>query len=206
MIEIVTRYDVDGIQYDFIRYPNASGCFCTKCRRRFEGYIGNRAAKWPDDCVSGSRREQWIDYRCSRISALVERISTRIRQVAPNVKISAAVFRDWPRRRETVGQDWVKWCEKGWLDSVCPMNYTLDAGLFAERAEIHRAALPNGFPVVQGIGIASSNGRMNRPDQLAVQIAIARRTGAAGFIGFCYQPRDTASLFTPLAHWLNVPK
>jgi len=205
MIEIVTRYDVDGIQYDFIRYPNASGCFCTKCRERFEDYSGNRVANWPDDCINGPRREQWIEYRCSRISALVERISTRIRRVAPNVKISAAVFREWPQCRETVGQDWVKWCERGWLDFVCPMNYTLDARLFAERAEIHRAALPNGFPVAQGIGIASGNGRMNRSDKLAVQIAIARRTGARGFVGFCYQPGHTTSLIAPLADWLNVP-
>ena len=162
-------------------------------------------ADWPDDCITGSRREQWIEYRCSRISALVERISTRIRRLAPDVRISAAVFRDWPRCRETVGQDWVKWCEKGWLDFVCPMNYTLDAKLFAERAEIHRAALSEGFPVVQGIGIASGNGKMNRSEELAVQIALARRCGAAGFLGFCYQPGHTTSLFAPLAGWLDTP-
>ena len=117
MTEIVSRYEVDGIQYDFIRYPNASGCFCKKCRKRFEADSGRRVADWPDDCITGSRREQWIEYRLSRISALVERISTRIRRLAPDVRISAAVFRDWPRCRETVGQDWVKWCEKGWLET-----------------------------------------------------------------------------------------
>ena len=205
MIEIVTRYPVDGIQYDFIRYPNASGCFCEKCRKRFENDAGGRVVNWPEDCITGPRREQWIEYRSSRISALVERISTRIRRVAPNVKISAAVFGDWPQCREAVGQDWVKWCQQGWLDFVCPMNYTLDAGLFAARAEIHRDALPEGFPVVQGIGIASGNGKMHRPEELAVQIAIARRYGAAGFVGFCYQPGHTTSLFEPLARWLEVP-
>ncbi len=38
MLEIVSRYEVDGVQYDFIRYPNLQGCFCPQCR----GCIG----KW----------------------------------------------------------------------------------------------------------------------------------------------------------------
>jgi hypothetical protein len=64
---------------------------------------------------------------------------------------------------------------RGWLDFVCPMNYTLDARVFGERAARHRAALPAGFPLVQGIGIAS------------------------GWIGFCYRPEHTRALLTPCA-------
>jgi uncharacterized lipoprotein YddW (UPF0748 family) len=198
MIEIVSNYDVDGIQYDFIRYPNASGCFCAKCRQGFERETGNPVANWPDDCVDGSRHAEWVEYRCGRISSLVERISTRIREVNPKVKISAAVFRDWPDCRENNGQDWVRWCQQGWLDFVCPMNYTLDPVLFAERAAIHRKAVPKGFPIVQGIGIASGAGKMNSAEELAVQIMLARQAGAAGFVGFAYQPSHTSALFMPL--------
>jgi uncharacterized lipoprotein YddW (UPF0748 family) len=203
MLEIATRYEVDGIQYDFIRYPNAQGCFCPECRERFERETARPVADWPADCIDGPRHGEWVEYRAGRISALVERISTRIRQLAPEVKISAAVFRDWPDCREAVGQDWVRWCEQGWLDFVCPMNYTLDAALFAERAKIHREAVPAGVPVVQGIGIASGAGRMTRPAELAVQIALARRSGAAGFVGFCYTPEHTTGLFGPLQGWLG---
>ena len=203
MVEIVSEYDVDGIQYDFIRYPNSSGCFCAKCRQGFERETGKPVAHWPDDCIDGPRHDEWVEYRCGRISALVEQISTRIRQVNPKVKISAAVFRDWPTCRENNGQDWVRWCREGWLDFVCPMNYTLDAKLFAERAAIHREAVPKGFPIVQGIGIASGNGKMNTAEELAVQIMLARQAGAAGFVGFAYQPKHTSELFMSLKSELN---
>ena len=123
----------------------------------------------------------------------------------PNVKISAAVFRDWPQCRENNGQDWVRWCREGWLDFVCPMNYTLDPVLFAERAKIHRQAVPAGFPIVQGIGIASGQGRMQTADELAVQVMLARQAGSAGFVGFAYQPKHTASLFAPLKNILERP-
>jgi uncharacterized lipoprotein YddW (UPF0748 family) len=198
MVEIVSEYEVDGIQYDFIRYPNSSGCFCEKCRKGFEHETGQAVAHWPDDCIDGPRHTAWVEYRCSRISALVERISTRLRQVNPQVKISAAVFRDWPDCREAVGQDWVRWCREGWLDFVCPMNYTLDPKRFAERAAIHRNVVPEGFPILQGIGIASGTGRMKTTEELALQIMLARQAGAAGFVGFAYQPLHTSELFMPL--------
>jgi uncharacterized lipoprotein YddW (UPF0748 family) len=203
MLELVSNYDIDGIQYDFIRYPNDRGCFCNKCRERFERESGKPVADWPTDCISGSRHGEWVEYRVRRISELVRRISGHIRQIDPKVRISAAVFRDWPDCREKVGQDWVRWCREGWLDFVCPMNYTLDSELFASRASNHRRALPAGFPIVQGIGIASGNGRMVSPDKLAVQIVLARKHGARGFVGFCYTPQHTSSLFGPLQSWLG---
>lgn len=203
MVEIASGYDVDGIQYDFIRYPNASGCFCEKCRQGFELQTQKPVEHWPQDCVDGPRHAEWVEYRCGRISALVQRISTRIREVNPKVKISAAVFRDWPDCRENNGQDWVRWCREGWLDFVCPMNYTLDPKLFAERAAIHRKAVPEGFPIVQGIGIASGAGKMASSEELAVQIMLARQAGSAGFVGFAYQPRHTSELFAPLNRMWN---
>jgi len=203
MLEIATRYDVDGIQYDFIRYPNALGCFCAQCRAGFEKTTGKPVAHWPADVTKGSRKTEWTEYRCGRISALVQRVSTRLRQEAPQVKISAAVFRDWPTCRENVGQDWVRWCREGWLDFVCPMNYTLDPKLFAERTAIHRQVLPAGFPLIEGIGLRSGAGDMNNAGELAVQVALARLHGATGFVGFCYTPKHTSMLFDPLRAWMN---
>lgn len=205
MVEVVTNYEVNGVQYDFIRYSGPQGCFCAKCRARFEEETGKPVAAWPTDVIDGPRKAEWIEYRCARISALVERISTRIRQIAPKVKISAAVFRDWPACRENNGQDWVRWCKEGWLDFVCPMNYTLDTKLFAERCAAHREAVPKGFPIVQGIGIASGQGSMKTSAEVAVQIAIARQHGAAGFVGFCYRPKHTSALLGPLHDWLRRP-
>ena len=85
------------------------------------------------------------------------------------------------------------------------MNYTLDAEQFVERARIHRRALPEGFPLVEGIGIAAGAGRMRRPEELALQISLARRAGAAGFVGFAYNPHHTAQLFGPLRQWIDAP-
>ena len=86
--------------------------------------------------------------------------------------------------------------------SVAPLGYeghhSNAAWLFAERAAIHRKAVPEGFPIVQGIGIASGAGQMDTTEELAVQIMLARQAGAVGFVGFAYQPKHTSKLFSPL--------
>ena len=199
MLEIVSNYDVDGIQYDFIRYPNAQGCFCPRCKALFEKETGKPVPAWPKDVLKdGGRYAEWIEFRCRRISAIVEHVSTKIRAANPKVKISAAVFRDWPRCRETNGQDWARWCREGWLDFVCPMNYTNSDETFLKNCISHRDGLPEGFPVVQGIGTNSGNSRMDDPGQALLQVMLARQQGAVGFVGFCYRPGHTTELHTPL--------
>jgi hypothetical protein len=90
------------------------------------------------------------------------------------------------------------WCRKGWLDFVCPMNYTNSDETFLANCKSHVTAVPNGFPVAQGIGISSGNSEMDDPGQLLLQIMLARQQGAIGFVGFCYKPEHTRKLCMPL--------
>ncbi len=206
MIEISANYDIDGIQYDFIRYPGSQGCFCAKCRDLFEKETGRAVGRWPEDVLEGGvRYDAYIEFRCGRISAIVKHISAEIRRVNTKARISAAVFRNWPECRVNNGQDWVRWCREGWLDFVCPMTYTTDVAEYQSLIQTHRQAVPDGFPIVEGLGIASGSGRMEDPGKAALHIILARKAGAAGFCGFCYRPGDTAALFEPLTTWLNDP-
>jgi uncharacterized lipoprotein YddW (UPF0748 family) len=203
MVEIASSYDIDGIQYDFIRYPNSQGCFCDACRALFEKETGKPVGTWPADVLKGGPRyDDYIEFRCRRISAVVQRTSTAIRRVNPTVKISAAVFREYPGCRESNGQDWPVWCRNGWLDAVFPMTYTHDSAHYDKLVKAHRALLPESFPLIEGIGISSGNGAMEDPGKVALHIALARRAGAQGFCGFCYRPGHTESLFKPLDRWL----
>lgn len=206
MVEIASRYDVDGLEYDFIRYPNTRGCYCGKCRALFEKETGAPVINWPADVLDGGiRHAAYLEFRCERISAIVKTVSTAVRRVNSTVKISAAVFRDWPNCRESVGQDWARWCREGWLDFVCPMTYTTDPELYRDLVKIHREAVPPGFPIVEGIGIASGSGTMDDPGQVALHIILARKAGAVGFCGFCYRPEATTRLLAPLTQWMDAP-
>lgn len=184
MLEIAARYDVDGLHFDYIRYPDSDHCVCDGCRARFEAEIGRVVPQWPDDLRSNEWRAEWNEWRRRQISGVVEEVHRRARAVRPGLKLSAAVFREWERDRDHVAQDWKLWCERGWLDFVCPMNYTDSAARFAQLVERQREWAGT-VPLYPGIGASASSSRLGVMEVIE-QVRIAERLGAAGFVVFNY--------------------
>ncbi len=185
MVEIARNYPVDGLHFDYIRYPDGSHCFCDGCRARFERHLGRSLATWPADVRSpGELRTQWLDWRRAQITLVVRSVAEQARQVRPGIRISAAVFRNWPMDRDSVGQDWKLWCEKGYLDFVCPMDYTDSNQTFRSflRNQTEWAA---GKPLYPGIGLSVWNDPRD-PARLIEQIAICREFKTGGFTVFNY--------------------
>ena len=58
MLEVARKYDVDGLHFDYIRYPDHDKCYCDGCRSRFEQQTGTKVAKWPADCYLGRPARQ----------------------------------------------------------------------------------------------------------------------------------------------------
>ena len=58
-------------------------------------------------------------------------VSREAKKIRPGLKISAAVFGSYPGCRESVAQDWPAWVKAGYLDFVCPMDYTTSDEEFA---------------------------------------------------------------------------
>ncbi len=197
MIEVARNYDVDGIHFDYIRYPGREGCYCDGCRRRFEAQLGRPVAHWPADVRDGPLRAAYTDFRCAQISRLVEATAKAVRRIKPHCKISAAVFNSYPACRDSVGQDWVLWCRKGWLDFVCPMNYIRDDAAFARRVREQVALVNGAVPLYSGLGVLLR--WTKTPEEVIRQIELARAAGAAGVILFNYSDRLPADLFPKLA-------
>ena len=69
MVELARRYDVDGLHFDYIRYPDSDHCFCAGCQKRFQQATGLAISHWPTDVlVEGSRRQPWLEWRRGRNS------------------------------------------------------------------------------------------------------------------------------------------
>jgi len=201
MIEVVRRYPVDGIHFDYIRYPDGDHCYCAGCRQRFMRHIGVSALRWPQDVQAGGpHRQAWLDWRRANISTVVHAISEKARTVRPTVKISAAVFPNWPSARDNIGQDWKVWCERGWLDFVCPMNYTTSNVQFQNLVRSQRS-WAGAVPCYPGIGAW-----VMTPDRVIGQIDITRRCGTGGFVVFNYDSRAVRDILPMLGKGITRPK
>jgi uncharacterized lipoprotein YddW (UPF0748 family) len=205
MVEVARKYDVDGVHFDYIRYPGRDGCFCDGCRQRFEKAVGRKVAEWPADARRDAALEaKWLAFRREQITAVVSAVAEQARKARPGVKISAAVFRDWPADRDTIGQDWKLWCEKGWLDFACPMDYTADSGRFGDWVT-RQLRWTGNVPCYPGIGLSVWPDRTDVA-KLIAQIRIARRLGTKGFTIFNYDPAVAREVLPKMGLGITRPK
>jgi uncharacterized lipoprotein YddW (UPF0748 family) len=123
-VEVVKKYDVDGIHYDYIRYPDQEWGYNPTSINRFNrlyGRGGTPSVSNPD----------WCQFRRDQVTALVRKTYVRIKAIKPHVRVSVAATTwgtypgDFTQASPywQVYQDWRGWMEEGILDMNCPMNY-----------------------------------------------------------------------------------
>ncbi|MGV2828783.1 family 10 glycosylhydrolase [Myxosarcina sp. GI1(2024)] len=128
--EIATRYEVDGIHLDYIRYPfqNPTGTltygYGIAARQQFFQQTGVD----PITLQPGDRLwPQWTGFRIRQIDNFIASVSQDLKQQRPELILSTAVF-PMPRqeRLSKIQQHWEEWIERGWIDLLVPMTYALD--------------------------------------------------------------------------------
>ena len=187
--EVAFNYDVDGVHFDYIRFPDDDSCFCDGCRERFAAAYKEKTGKdLTGDFVKVVRSDSeigkaWKQWRCDQITALVREVSESLRARRPEIQISAAVFPSYPGVKDSIGQDWGLWVDSGWLDFVCPMDYTSDPGAFKGYVERQLPYAKGKVPIYPGIGMTATGISMS-PEEVVLQAKIARDAGAQGFTIF----------------------
>jgi len=96
------------------------------------------------------------------------------------------------------------WCEQGWLDFVCPMDYTESNRSFENMVsqQVQWAGKARCYP---GIGVSASSSQFGI-DQLIEQITITRRYQTHGFTIFNYGVTESRDLLPLLGLGITAPK
>ncbi len=173
--EVVTNYDVDGIHFDYIRYPSEIGDFSYDkvSLERFKRKYGHT----PDELPA-----QWVKWRSDQVTAIERRIYYECTAIRPNLVVSAATVRKYEKARSRYYQRSFDWMEEGTLDVAIPMQYTTDDEEFRVCAEDY-VKHSYGHMVYPGIGVH----RLKTPKHLIRQIDISREVGCKGIGFFAYK-------------------
>lgn len=187
--DVARRYDVDGIHFDYVRYPNPGYDFSTSTLARFKAYMQPRMSEqgWAGVRKDGTRLayvhmfpKEWAEWRRSQVTGLVKRISESVHAMKPWVRVSAAVFANVEDAYADKGQDWRRWLAEGYLDAVCPMSYSKDTATVARQIQAAVEAAGEKH-VYAGIG----SWRLSAKDT-AAKIAKVRQLGVQGVNIFSY--------------------
>ena len=192
MLEVARKYPIDGVHFDYIRYPDNDSCYCDGCKARFQERLGKPVTDWAQTRPGQPLHDAWQDFRRSNISGVVRRVHEGAKALRPNLKVSAAVFSNWPLNRDRIAQDWKVWCDNGWLDFVCPMDYTESTALFAGMTGQQKGHAGK-VPLYPGIGLSCWRGPED-PVRLIRQIGVIREQGLPGFTVFNYDHHAEAVL------------
>ena len=185
MVELAVRYpQLAGVHFDYIRYPGGNSCFCDGCRGRFEQTLGRTLAAWPPDERDETLLKAWRQFRRDQIDAVVRGVRERLDSLGLKTKVSAAVFSNWPTDRVGIAQDWKRWCDQGWLDFACPMDYTPHLDNFRALVLTQKDWVP-ADRLCPGIGMSCWTDPTDAV-RLLQQIKATRTAGVRGFMIFDY--------------------
>jgi uncharacterized lipoprotein YddW (UPF0748 family) len=144
--EIVTEYDVDGVQMDYIRYPfqkKASFGYSPTSRGRFQQLTGVDPLNI-DSTKDYSLARMWREFKVEQVTSFVSEVSQELRQAKPRIILSAAVFPiERTQRLSFIQQDWETWAEQGMIDMIVPMTYSLETKELKELVEPNLMQLNN---------------------------------------------------------------
>lgn len=201
MLEVVRNYEVDGIHFDYIRYPNSDYCYCTGCAVRFQSQTGRTVSNWPADVLAaGSLRTAFLDWRRAQITRLVAAVFTGTKALKPTVQVSAAVFPNAVSAYDSEGQDWRLWINNGIVDFLCPMDYTTDVHGFTNLVAQQLAYAGGRVPIYPGIGAF-----VLETDATLAQIQATRDWDTHGFIIFELSPGSATSLLPAIGAGATAP-
>jgi uncharacterized lipoprotein YddW (UPF0748 family) len=189
--DLASRYAIDGVHFDYIRYPGADFDYSRAALDRFKADV-RRGLSAPERtrvdqleaadpfAYPDAFATEWRLFRQSQLTALVTRLRTSVRAARPAAIVSAAVAPDVDLALRDTLQDWRTWLDNGFLDALCPMAYTTEPAVFA-RQITNVLMLAGGKPVWAGIGAYRLS-----PQATIDNIAAARRLGTSGVVLFSY--------------------
>ena len=139
--EIVKKYPgLAGLHLDYIRYPaivpfvpgsrftshGISYGYTRKNIRAFQDATGLNAKTMK---YSRESFMKWDSWRRDQVTLLVKSISSRVREISPDIKISCTIVPSMERTHLVTFQDWTRWISEGMVNYVVAMNYTDDTQL-----------------------------------------------------------------------------
>ena len=183
--ELVEAYPVDGLHFDFIRYPSPD---YDHSRASLEGF---RRRYGGSDLLGGPARgpSAWGEYQRQVLSALATRLADAARVARPGIVLSAAVAPDEAQAVQHKFQDWPRWVSSGLLNALVPMTYTQDNRVFRDQLETARGHAGAARPVWAGIGAY----RLDL-EGIVEKVDLARRTGVAGVVLFSHESLEPGDL------------
>ncbi|MEM3079377.1 MAG: family 10 glycosylhydrolase, partial [Thermoproteota archaeon] len=185
--------------------------FSENARRSFESFLGRKVQNWPQDVLAGgSLRSEWIGWRAQIVTDFLREIRSAVKQINPDIVLSADVSYDSNWNRQAMGVDWSEWVRQGLVDVVCPMLYHRDNSMPVKwvedtaRSIVEQVEKSNSSVLVMPCVGGSLSTTGNMPGwEWVDSVKGAMRAGASGVLVFADVCLDSSRAWVELANYFQ---
>lgn len=159
---LISQYHVDGIHFDYFRYPAKPVHFSRNLRSRFlmNEYVDPakirqnqtlflQAWGWEN---YASLQKQYDEFLERILAARLSNLYQYIKTLDANCKVSVAVKPNLVIARKEYAQNWLQWLENGDCDYVVLMNYSPDYEEFKKNLNVATSYKEDDH-IINGIGV-----------------------------------------------------
>lgn len=191
--EIIVKYRPDGINLDYIRYPQSIAAKFSNYDMTNWGYTEYARNEFRSNYqldpleikYSSDGWNLWAKYRQNKITYFVEQ--TRILTKPNNIMLTTVIFPDRLKCLETKMQDWKTWSVRNLVDGFTPLILTSDKVTASSLIkDIKNNTSPN-ISIFPGLFVTFMGGAF---DDLLMQIQECRKLQAGGIVLFDYAHLD----------------
>ena len=191
--EIITRYKPDGINLDYIRYPQSISAKFSGYELSNWGYteyarneFKNAMNVDPIDIKYGTEMwNAWAKYRQNKVTSFVFKAKQLTSKY--NIPLTAVIFPDRYKSMEVKMQDWKTWSDNNYINGFTPLILTCDKDTAVYLInDIRLNSKPN-TKIYPGLFVAFMNGN---PDDLLRQLHESRKLKTSGIVLFDFAHLD----------------
>lgn len=199
-MDLISRYDIDGLNFDYIRYAGPSWGYHPLAVARFNALQHRSGTPANTDAA-------WMQFRRDQVTALLRRIYLSALALKPRLRISADTI-TWAPGPATetawfssaawvsVLQDWRGWMQEGILDLNIPMVYfdhatrSADFLNWSTFAKDHR--YQRHVAIGPGLYLNTASNGLAQLRQFRVPTALGQR--ADGVCGYVYKELNAGNV------------
>ncbi len=167
-LDIITNYQVNGIQLDYIRYPDSQFGYAPKA---IETYYNN------------SMKNQFDLWKQEQVTRFMRRFYAEAKYRNPDLIVTAAVISDLHKARKNYSQNWTEWLDEGIIDYAYTMAYALEDNILEQELYSYHKYRNR---IVVGLRAWTDERNPYSTERILSKMQIVRDFKFAGFALFSY--------------------
>lgn len=170
--EVVQKYDVDGIEFDRVRYPDLDCGYDSATVALYQSEHNGQSP--PSAYWDGN----WLRWRANKLNDFMKALYDSLKKVNPQITVSnAPLFYGY----EQFCQDWPSWINGGYLDAMALQLYFATNSAYAYQLDQQLPKVKDRSKFFPGISTAA-NGVYTSQADLVAMIQTTRNRGLKGHV------------------------